>query len=50
MILSIGVCIFLIRGFKASTGNLPYPTWAAPISHGLGAILPASLAAISSSR
>lgn len=44
---SIGVCIFLIRGFKAATGNLPYPTWAAPISHGLGNILPASLTAIS---
>ncbi len=44
---SIGICIFLIRGFKAATGNLPYPTWAAPISHGLGAILPAWLAAIS---
>jgi Fe-S oxidoreductase len=47
VILTIGFCIFLIRGFKAATGNLPYPTWAAPISHGLGDILPASLAAVS---
>ncbi len=47
VILSIGVCIFLIRGFKASTGDLPYPNWAAPISRGLGDILPASLTAIS---
>ncbi|SDO80219.1 Fe-S oxidoreductase [Nakamurella panacisegetis] len=47
VILSIGICIFLIRGFKSATGNLPYPTWAAPISTGLGHILPSSLAAIS---
>ena len=47
VILTIGICIFLIRGFKSATGNLPYPTWAAPISTGLGKILPASLAAIS---
>jgi len=47
IILAIGICIFLIRGFKASTGNLPYPGWAAPISTGLGHILPASLTAIS---
>jgi len=47
IILSIGLCIFLIRGFQAATGNLPYPVWAAPISTGLGHILPASLVAIS---
>jgi Fe-S oxidoreductase len=45
-IVGIVVCIFLIRGFKAAGGLLPYPTWAAPISHGLGSVLPASLAAI----
>jgi Fe-S oxidoreductase len=45
-IVAIVVCIFLIRGLKAAGGMLPYPTWAAPISHGLGAILPASAAAI----
>jgi Fe-S oxidoreductase len=45
-IVAIVVCIFLIRGFKAAGGMLPYPTWAAPISHGLGAILPASTTAI----
>ncbi|MEJ7651636.1 MAG: (Fe-S)-binding protein [Nakamurella sp.] len=43
----IGVCIFLIRAFKAANGDLPYPTWAAPISIGLGALLPASLVAVS---
>ena len=43
----IGVCIFAIRGFKAANGILPYPTWAAPISHALGSVLPAWLPAIS---
>src|SRR2546423_4785878 len=45
-IVAIVVCIFLIRGFKAANGQLPYPVWAAPISHALGAGLPASAAAI----
>jgi len=35
-VLAIIVCVFLIRGFKAAAGDLPFPTWAAPISHGLG--------------
>jgi Fe-S oxidoreductase len=47
VILSIGVCIFLIRGFKAANGWLPYPTWAAPISTWLGSWLPAWPAAVS---
>ncbi|MTD15911.1 4Fe-4S dicluster domain-containing protein [Nakamurella sp. YIM 132087] len=47
VIFVIGLCIFFIRGFKAANGLLPYPTWAAPISVGLGSILPASLAAVS---
>jgi Fe-S oxidoreductase len=47
VILSIGVCIFLIRGFESSTGLLPFPTWAAPISTWLGSWLPAWVAAIS---
>ena len=41
------MCIFLIRGFEAANGWLPYPTWAAPISTWLGSWLPAWLAAIS---
>jgi Fe-S oxidoreductase len=32
----------LIRGTKAAEGALPYPVWAAPVSHALGAPLPAS--------
>jgi Fe-S oxidoreductase len=47
VILSIGVLIFLIRGFKAANGYLPYPQWAAPISLWLGSWLPAWPAAVS---
>ena len=46
VILIIGICIFAIRAFKSANGYLPYPTWAAPISTGLGKILPAWTAAI----
>ncbi|BCB88557.1 Fe-S oxidoreductase [Phytohabitans suffuscus] len=46
-ILAVLVCGFLIRGFKAADGHLPYPTWAAPISHALGTALPAGAAAVS---
>ncbi len=46
VILTIGVCIFLIRGFASANGLLPYPTWAAPISTWLGSWLPAWPAAI----
>jgi hypothetical protein len=30
---------FLIRGLKAAAGDLPYPVWAAPVSHAVGAAL-----------
>jgi len=46
-ILVVLICGFLIRGFKAANGDLPFPTWAAPVSHGLGSVLPASAAAVS---
>jgi len=46
-ILAVLVCGFLIRGFKAANGDLPFPAWAAPVSHGLGDVLPASTAAVS---
>jgi Fe-S oxidoreductase len=36
-IAAIVVCVFTIRGFKAAAGDLPFPVWAAPISHALGA-------------
>jgi Fe-S oxidoreductase len=47
VILTIGVCIFGIRAFRAANGTLPYPVWAAPISHAIGSVLPASAAAVS---
>ena len=47
VILAIGLCIFGIRAFKSASGVLHYPVWAAPISHAVGSILPASLAAVS---
>ncbi|MBB4674764.1 Fe-S oxidoreductase [Crossiella cryophila] len=47
VILSVGVCIFAIRAFKASSGLFHYPVWATPISHGLGAILPSAAIMVS---
>ncbi|MPZ25356.1 MAG: 4Fe-4S dicluster domain-containing protein [Micromonosporaceae bacterium] len=32
----------LLRGTKAAGGDLPYPVWAAPVSHALGGPMPAS--------
>jgi Fe-S oxidoreductase len=46
-ILAVLVCGFLIRGFKAANGDLPYPAWAAPASSALGGLLPESAAAVS---
>src|SRR6266540_2007089 len=39
-IVGIVLCVFTIRGFKQAAGDLPYPVWAAPISHALGALRP----------
>jgi Fe-S oxidoreductase len=36
-ILVVLILGFLIRGFKAAAGALPYPVWAAPVSHAVGA-------------
>jgi Fe-S oxidoreductase len=47
IILAVLLLGMLIRGLKAANGDLPYPVWAAPVSHGLGAILPASENAVS---
>jgi Fe-S oxidoreductase len=46
-ILVVLLCGFGIRGFKAANGDLEWPTWAAPVSHALGHVLPASPAAVS---
>jgi Fe-S oxidoreductase len=35
-ILVVVVCGFLIRGLRAAVGDLPYPVWAAPVSHAVG--------------
>ncbi|WHT19321.1 (Fe-S)-binding protein [Crossiella sp. CA-258035] len=42
VILSVGICIFAIRAFKASSGLFHYPVWATPITHALGAVLPSA--------
>ncbi len=47
VVLLVLVCGLLIRGFKAADGDLPFPTWAAPVSHALGDLLPASGVAVS---
>ena len=36
----------LIRGFKAANGYLPWPGWAAPVSHALGDVLAHSQSAV----
>jgi len=36
-ILAVLILGFGIRAFKAAAGHLPYPVWAAPVSHALGA-------------
>jgi Fe-S oxidoreductase len=35
-IVGVLICGFLIRGFKAAVGDLPYPVWVAPVSHAIG--------------
>jgi Fe-S oxidoreductase len=47
VIVAVLVCGFLIRGFAVATDHFDYPVWATPVSHVLGAVLPASTAAIS---
>jgi len=37
-ILGVLVCGFGIRGLRSAAGHLPYPVWAAPVSHGIGAM------------
>jgi Fe-S oxidoreductase len=41
-IFALLACIFLIRGFKVAMGDFPFPVWATPISHAVGAVLPPS--------
>jgi Fe-S oxidoreductase len=37
-VFAIIVCVFLIRGFKVAADDLPFATWATPISHTVGSI------------
>jgi Fe-S oxidoreductase len=41
IIVAVLICGFLIRGFKVATDHFEYPVWATPVSHGVGALLPA---------
>ncbi|QSB14753.1 (Fe-S)-binding protein [Natronosporangium hydrolyticum] len=41
-ILAVLVVGLLVRGTKAADGALAYPVWAAPVSHALGGVMPAS--------
>ncbi|NLU77977.1 (Fe-S)-binding protein [Micromonospora sp. HNM0581] len=41
VVLAVLVMGFLIRGFKVATDHFEYPTWATPLSHAVGALLPA---------
>jgi Fe-S oxidoreductase len=41
IIVAVLICGFLIRGFKVATDHFEYPAWATPLSHGVGALLPA---------
>jgi Fe-S oxidoreductase len=47
VVLAVLVCGFLIRGFKVATDHFDYPAWATPVSHAVGAVLPAWEAGVS---
>jgi Fe-S oxidoreductase len=42
VIIGVLICGFLIRGFKVANGTFEFPTWATPLSHAVGHILPAA--------
>ncbi|HEV8569599.1 MAG TPA: (Fe-S)-binding protein [Actinoplanes sp.] len=41
VIVGVLICGFLIRGFKVANSTFEFPAWATPVSHGVGALLPA---------
>ncbi|HEX8628697.1 MAG TPA: (Fe-S)-binding protein [Catenuloplanes sp.] len=41
IVLTVLILGFLIRGFKVATDHFEYPAWATPVSHAVGAVLPA---------
>jgi len=42
IIVGVLICGFLIRGFKVATDTFEFPAWATPVSHAVGALLPAA--------
>src|SRR3954469_11578866 len=42
VIVGVLICGFLIRGFKVANGTFEFPTWATPLSHAVGSVLPAA--------
>jgi len=42
VIVGVLACGFLIRGFKVANDTFEFPAWATPVSHGVGALLPAA--------
>ncbi len=42
VIVGVLICGFLIRGFKVANGVFEFPTWATPVSHAIGNVLPAA--------
>ncbi|RSM41156.1 Fe-S oxidoreductase, partial [Actinoplanes sp. ATCC 53533] len=42
IIIGVLICGFLIRGFKVANDTFEYDAWATPVSHAVGAILPAA--------
>jgi Fe-S oxidoreductase len=42
VIVGVLICGFLIHGFKVANHTFEFPAWATPVSHGVGALLPAA--------
>jgi Fe-S oxidoreductase len=42
VIVGVLICGFLIRGFKVANDTFEYAAWATPVSHAVGAVLPAA--------
>ncbi|MFV2104576.1 (Fe-S)-binding protein [Micromonospora sp. LOL_024] len=47
VVLAVLIMGFVIRGFKVATDHFEYPTWATPLSHAVGSVLPGWESAVS---
>ncbi|GIJ79865.1 Fe-S oxidoreductase [Micromonospora phaseoli] len=47
VVLAVLIMGFVIRGFKVATDHFEYPTWATPLSHAVGSMLPGWESAVS---